>query len=183
MSTSEVSSITEVSPIFLASEPINEQINQNRSGFSKEKLKISWPNPRVRSNNLNLLPINERLPPANLTQTSLSTTNPTANPLTLKITKKAKNSPILSIQKFINHHLIYQSSTTLISHKLWTKYQLDDQHSVIIKEHDLDFMKFKEIADPILETVKSHHIEVTPLFCRSNTTDKLNNLIFFSKVI
>ena len=84
-------------------------------------------------------------------------------PIQLKVTRKVKNSPLLSVQKFIDNYIIYQATDrALTPESLWSKYQLDPAHSLIIKEHELTGIKFQRIAEPILETLKNHQVLVCP---------------------
>jgi len=80
--------------------------------------------------------------------------------LKLCLVRKDKNSPFLSIQKFIYPFLL--DNTQINIKKLWNIYEKDSSHSLIIARHHIDYIIFRSIAEQILETCEPYNIEIKP---------------------
>jgi hypothetical protein len=85
---------------------------------------------------------------------------------TLNLTPKIKNSPTLAVKKFIHDHFLYfgKGSHVMTTQKLWGKFQINEEYSTVIKNFDMDFLMFKEIAEPILEVLQLNEIRLNPVF-------------------
>lgn len=84
--------------------------------------------------------------------------------LKLKLVRKDRNSPILSIQKFIYQQLKSEQQISDLQ-KLWSKYEKMSIHSLIIKRHELDYEVFRQITEEILETFEPYQVEIRPIYC------------------
>lgn len=84
--------------------------------------------------------------------------------LKLKLVRKDRNSPILSIQKFIYQQLKSEQQISDLR-KLWSKYEKMSIHSLIIKHHELDYEIFRQITEEILETFEPYQVEIRPIYC------------------
>jgi hypothetical protein len=98
----------------------------------------------------------------------------TTKSITLKLVKKDRNSPILSIQNFIYRSL--NTQTTVELDKMWTKYQSAESHTLLIKEHKLDYESFKMIAEKVLETYEPYEVFLQPNTYRDQARVKHDEL-------
>lgn len=102
-------------------------------------------------------------------------TPPSSN-ITLKIVKKDKNSPFLSIQTYIQRSLINNQQPIDVRHS-WNKYKMLEAHSLLIKNHKIDYLIFKEIAETILESYQAYHLDLQPDYIKSSIKIDNNDLI------
>jgi len=85
---------------------------------------------------------------------------------TLNLTPKIKNSPTLAIRKFIHDHFLYfgKGHNIMTTQKLWNKFRINDEYSTIIRKFQIDYLLFKEIAEPVLECFQVNEVRIVPIF-------------------
>jgi hypothetical protein len=109
--------------------------------------------------------------------------------LTLKLTRKDKNSPILSIQNFIYRHILYdpdhknnKSKASIFGQ--WLKYSSIESNESLIKNHKLTYSKFKEIAENVYHSIEPYDISIQPNLDQNSTkTLKLQKTNFTQRMI
>lgn len=79
--------------------------------------------------------------------------------LTLKLTKKDKNSPLLSISNYIKRFMIHNKSRPDVK-TLWKAYYNSSSNDVLIRTHNITYDVFVEIANSILESYDQFEVKV-----------------------
>jgi len=92
---------------------------------------------------------------------------------TLNLTPKIKNSPTLAVKKFIHDYFLYfgRGNQIMTTQKLWNKFKISDEYNTVINKFEIDFLMFKEIAEPILEDLQLNEIRLHPIY---KITTKIN---------
>lgn len=67
--------------------------------------------------------------------------------ITLKLIKKDQYSPLNSIQSYVYEQLTICKTAYIEPELLWKSYQYDPINSLIISQHNIDFIKFKELCE------------------------------------
>lgn len=128
---------------------------------------------KVSDENLIKFTFKKRPQPSNNQSIKLNLKN--QNNLKLSLIKKDRNSPFLSIQKFI-HQQIKDQSQIADLRKLWAIYEKQTAHSIIIKNHEINYNIFREIAENILETLEPYQIQVSPIYLQKSPRVSLADL-------
>lgn len=76
--------------------------------------------------------------------------------LKLQLTRKSKNSPFLSIQKFLKEE-INEHQDLSIARDLWEKYSKQSKNALLIERHNIDLHLFLELYSQIMNT--QEHLE------------------------
>jgi len=101
----------------------------------------------------------------------------------LTLTPKIRNSPLLAVKKFIQRHMVFYNhhfyskndNEIITTQKLWNKFKMNDEFKTVIDNFDIDFITFKELAEPILDTYCIGKFKIGPLN-NFNFENKFNNV-------
>ena len=96
-----------------------------------------------------------------LSLTRTPTSTPPSLGFTIKLIKKNRNSPHLSV---FNYLIKFMKENQDINIKtIWPKYRMTEEHSLLIKQHNLTYNDFKDIAETVMATYYPYQMEPQPI--------------------